>query len=59
MSTNDLKEFLEDWQYKIFLLFVFLVFVFQILKALYRELGIGEALKKRRRLTRIKKRKSD
>jgi|GEM_PF-4822197 len=39
MSTSDLKEFLDEWQYKIFLLFVFLVFVFQILKALYRELG--------------------
>jgi hypothetical protein len=59
MSTNDLKEFLDEWQYKIFLLFVFLASVFQIIKALYRELGIGEALKKRRRMRKIRRRKAD
>ena len=55
MSTNDLRELLNDWTEKIVLLFIFSLFVFHILKTLYREFGIGEALKKWRRVRKKRK----
>lgn len=60
MSTSVLKEFLDDWAYRAFLIFGFLVFVFNLIRLIrkdYTDSGIGRPFKKLRRLhiIRIKK----